>query len=101
MQYSEQVLKFKQVQEQLKSLLTQRNQIIQDMIPDVRRAILAKMDWEQITFSNIAWDLLGSCIKADVSNPKEDCQHRYVFTVKLLKEDAFEVMLDFREEFKY
>lgn len=100
MQHSEQVPKFKQVQEQLKSLLTQRNQIIQDMIPDVRRAILAKMDWEQITFSNIDWDFLGSCIKADVSNPKEDYQHRYVFTVELLKEDTFKVTLDFREEFK-
>ena len=100
MQHSEQVPKFKQVQEQLKSLLTQRNQIIQDMIPDVRRAILAKMDWEQITFSNISWDFLGSCIKASVSNPKEDCQHRYVFTVELLKEDEFKVTLDFREEFK-
>lgn len=98
MQRSEQVLRIKLVQQQLKELEAQRDQIIKEMIPDVRRAILAMMDWEQVIFDNIGVDFLSESIKASVTIPK-DPGCRYVFTVKLLKDDCFKVELDFREDF--
>lgn len=99
MNYSEQIPKFKEVTAQIKELVKQRNQILQDMIPDVKKAILSKMDWKELKFNRMDYNF-GS-IMVEVENPKEQEWHRYVFEVVPLQHDEFKVVLQFREEYKY
>lgn len=99
MYYSEQVPKFKEAQKQIKVLMEQRKQILKDMIPDIQKAILSKMDWESLKVNSYD-DHCGE-ILISVSNPKEgEHSHRYVFAVDLREHGEFYLNLQFREEYK-
>lgn len=99
MPYSENVLKFKELQKQHKALVEQRKQILEDFYPDIKKAILSKMDWDDLKLQSYDYNLGDIMIAVENPNEKED--HRYVFMVKLLENDAFYLDLQFREVFKY
>lgn len=98
MPYSTKVLEFKDTQKQIKALLEQRKQILQDMLPDIENAITSMMDWKSVKVNSI--DATCGSILMSVENPAETVSHRYVFGVKLLEHDEFRIDLQFREEFK-
>ena len=95
--YSEQILKFKDVQKQIKQLQEQRKQILNDLLPDLQKAILSKMDWHELKVNSYDYSL-GS-IMISVSNPAEKEEHRYVFAVNIREGDEFYMNLQFRQVF--
>lgn len=95
--YSTQILKFKEVQKQIKQLQEQRKQILDDFLPELQKAILKKMDWNELKLNSYDYSL-GS-IMISVSNPAEKEEHRYVFSVKIQERDEYYLDLNFREVF--
>ena len=97
MYYSEQIPKFKEVYKQIKDLLKQRDQIVRDMMPDIKKALLSKMDWNSVIINS--FDASSKSILMSVENPEEGDRVRYVFAVDIRDGDEFWLNLQFREDF--
>lgn len=100
MYYSEQVPKLKEVWKQISDLQKQKDQIVKDMIPDIEKALLSKMDWDSVIINS--FDASSSkSILMSVANPEEG-EHdvRYVFAVDIRDKDEFWLSLQFREDFR-
>ena len=96
MYYSEQIVEFKKVQEQLSELKEQLRDTLNCMLPDVQRAIKRTMDWPDVDAKRIDYVFGELTIEARTSI---DPNARNVFTIDPKKGDEFKLLLQFREDF--